>query len=69
MNGFSRKPAHAVPNWQAPTSTGKPAGQIEEPQVEGGFASAVAALRSYSLATRARRVPVPVGARGCAVAL
>ena len=29
----------------------------------------VAALRSYSLATRARRVPVPVGARGCAVPL
>ena len=26
MNEFSRKPAHAVPNWQAPTSTGKPAG-------------------------------------------
>ena len=25
-NGFSRKPAHAVPNWQAPTSTEKPAG-------------------------------------------
>ena len=29
----------------------------------------VAALRSYSFATRARRVPVPVGARGCAVPL
>ena len=28
MNEFSRKPAHAVPNWQAPAaSTGKPAGQ------------------------------------------
>ena len=27
----------------------------------------LAALRSYSFATRARRVPVPVGARGCAV--
>ena len=26
MNEFRRKPAHAVPNWQAPTSTGKPAG-------------------------------------------
>ena len=26
MNEFSREAAHAVPNWQAPTSTGKPAG-------------------------------------------
>ena len=27
MDEFKRKPAHAaVPNWQAPTSTGKPAG-------------------------------------------
>ena len=29
----------------------------------------VAALRSYSSATRARHVPVPVGARACAVPL
>ena len=26
MTEFSRKPAHAMPHWQAPTSTGKPAG-------------------------------------------
>ena len=26
MNRFSRKPAHAMPNWQAPASTEKPAG-------------------------------------------
>ena len=26
MNEFNRKPAHAVPNWQAPASTGKLAG-------------------------------------------
>ena len=25
-NEFGRNPAHAVPNWQAPTSTRKPAG-------------------------------------------
>ena len=27
QNEFSRKPAHAVPNWQALNSTGNPAGQ------------------------------------------
>ena len=26
LNEFTRQPAHAVPNWQAPASTGKPAG-------------------------------------------
>jgi len=38
MNEFNRKPAHAVPNFQAPANTEKkPAGHraIEEPQVKG----------------------------------
>ena len=28
MGEFSRKPAYAVPNWKAPTSIEKPAGQL-----------------------------------------
>ena len=35
MNEFNRKPAHAVPNWQAPASTGKKQPAIDESQVEG----------------------------------
>ena len=37
MNEFSRKPAYAVPNWQAPASTGKTQPAIEESQVEGAL--------------------------------
>ena len=34
VNEFNRKPAHTVPNWQAPASTEKKEPAIEEPQVE-----------------------------------
>ena len=39
MNEFNRKPAHAVPNWQAPASTEKKQPAIEESQVEGATAT------------------------------
>ena len=39
MNEFNRKPVHAVPNWQAPASTGKKQPAIEESQVEGSVCS------------------------------
>ena len=35
MNELNRKPAHAVPNWQAPANTGENQPAIEESQVEG----------------------------------
>ena len=54
MNKFNRKPAHAVPNWQAPASTEKKQPAIKESQVEG--ARGQARLRFSARGRRGRPV-------------
>ena len=62
MNGFNRKPAHAVPNWQAPASPPAPGGgqaAIEESQVEGGRGAGAARKRGATAICM--RTPISFG--------
>ena len=58
MNEINLKPAHAVPNWKAPASTGKKQPAVEESQVEGASAGrSGGGARGNSFLPGASRLP------------